>query len=414
MTSAGTRMRPVVNTVWGVLDSGFSALSTFSMGALAVRFLDTSTLALYSAFFFGWVIGQILPAQTAYMPSRLEANTARQLLAPRLVADVVRNPLPVLVAPVVAALSGLPLAAGVPSAQYGSAALAVAVLAVTSPHQNHARSSLHLLGLHAQAAVVSFITLAVQVALYLAVAAPFSHSPVALAILLGGLAIANLAGSAWAVVRLRHYPAAPAPSTRLLDRIGYLGGDLIEQVSGYVIVLVTAALLGKEAVAVLESARVLSSPVYVVSVGLLAIFGPGILRALGAADIPLLARRVRNQVFLAFTIGAIYVMLYLVVAPLVQQLLHSRADVALVAARAGVAALNMASYAVASVFFVTRRTREWNGINVAVNVVTLAVLPPALLLLGVYGMPVAAAAGSLVRLATAPRRAVRLAEQAAT
>lgn len=398
------RLRQSGNAAGGLLDAGLAAVSTFLMGSIVVRFLPTADLALYSSMFQAFVLCALLPTQLVYVPSQLSANVhsgrTGRLVAPDLLRDLRSHGVVVLVAAAVAATLGLPLAAQDGWDTYLPAAGGLFLLTIASPHQSHSRSVLHIAGRHGAAATVSAVTLAVQVvllALPIAALASPQSSHLALGAVLLGSAVANMAGSALTVVLLRRLEVSPASDTPFRIRIGFLTAEGIAQLTGYLAVLIVAALLGTAAVAQLEAARVIASPVQVLVAGLLAFLVPRGVRAVATGDQATYRRLSRFITTVMIIAGAAYAAFSLLASAALGRLLDRVVQPELVSARVVVTTIDSCAVPSGMALFAMRRVLAGNIVAVIANAVQLAVIPVALLVLGPIGMSVGQAAGSAVK-----------------
>jgi O-antigen/teichoic acid export membrane protein len=387
-------LRRIIGPLAGLTDAGFAALANLMMGVFAVRELGTTEVALFSLLFAGWVTSQLLPAQVSFVAARLAVNTMSTVVAPNLLLDLRRAAIPLLTASLFAAASGLPQLHAVGFEVYIWAALGCAALTLVAPIQAHVRAGLHLVGNHGAAATISGITFIVSlVAFIAALSLDFGKSAgYAFTTVAAANAISVLVGA----VILRRTPTAQYTVPRLGTRITYLGADLIIQASNYFVNVAVSVVLGSAALATLEAARVLTSPIAVVAIGLSAFFVPSIIRRL-AADPTSHRSTMAKLSGMIVLIGAVYSGLMLVLGDRLGLVLGTHADPTLSAARSGASTLEAAGSGVASVLFATGRSLTWVGLSAISSIVTLGLLFASMPLAGVFGVPIAQAAGSLVR-----------------
>jgi O-antigen/teichoic acid export membrane protein len=390
-------VRRVTQITSAFADSGFAALTNFGAGLFAVTQLSTTALALYSLLFAGWVTSQVLPAQMVYFPARLELNLSGQRAVPRVSYAPLRRRWPVFVAPIVAVASGIPLFTQFDQGTLLLTCLSVALLAVLAPLNAHLRATLHVLSLHSAAAASSFAGATVSVSVLAFAAAlgqrTFAESPwVPLLV----LAVANGLGLVACVWHLRRLPKVDGAVPGLRSQLQLVGPELASQVSNYVLSLLTLALLGVAAVASLEAARVVVSPIFVLLTGFASFYLPKALASLRSKPRQFL-NRMSIMSATSLALGAAYAVLLLLLPQATHLIFGSRVDVGLASARAGVAALEAAAGGISGGVFALGRGLAWNGISVATAVTAPLVLAVTAGTLGVYSVPLAQAVSAIVK-----------------
>ncbi|WP_375388156.1 hypothetical protein [uncultured Amnibacterium sp.] len=326
-------MRSSSKLLAGLTDSGSAAGATFFAGIIAVRELGTAPLALYALLFSSSVLAMVLPRQLHYIPAQLGANLERGRAAPHIAADGRRAIGADLLTVVIVLASGLPVLGQVEPPVFLALALTAAGFAVVSPLQDHVRSSLHLVDRHWSAAVCSAIVL-VTAAAAAGTLLLTSAGAVAPLIPFGSLLVANAVSVVVGLVLLRgsetHARYVPQP---LRIRSRFLFAEVTVQAAWFgcnsaVLVLVSAKALGD-----LEAARVLASPLNIVTTGLLTFLGPALLRSVAAKDAAAVRRGVLRVLLAILGAGLVYSVALAVLAGPVHVLLDRPVDVALVGAR---------------------------------------------------------------------------------
>jgi hypothetical protein len=392
-------LRRAIGVLSGVLDTGLAASANFAVGLFAVSILTAHELALYSLFFAGWIVAQLLPAQTAYLPARLAVNVLPEVCAPRARLDVRRGWLPVCAAPLLVSAAGLPVASHTDVRDYIYAAVAVAALTAVAPLQDHLRASLHIVQMHTSAALTSAATLAAALLglLLVALTGIGTGENAAVWVPFGVLVVANAAGILVGLACLSRAPRGQYELPAGGARLGYLGPPLITHSNLYLASVITAAVLGASTLATLEAARVMASPVVVVASGLATYISPTTIRHFVRSQFGRFRRRLVGMAALVVGVGAIYSALLLIFQGPAEHVFGRHADARLGALRAIVTSVDTSSTNAGSVLFVAGRPLAWNVVAAAGSLVALVALVPCLLVVGVFGAPLAQACGSALK-----------------
>ncbi|HEY0373980.1 MAG TPA: hypothetical protein VGC94_04240 [Amnibacterium sp.] len=387
----------------GLLDAGLAALATFLAGVIAVRLLDTRSLAVYAVLFSATVLGMLLPRQLHYVPAQLAANLEPDLRAPLLRSDLLRA-VPVSAGTFLVVLaSGLTLLGTAPLPVCLALGVTGAAYAAVSPFQDHVRAALHLVDRHYSAAACSVVlALVVGGGAVAVLVAP--RSPLDLLAPFGLLLLGNLISVALGTVLLRGAPSHRAYRPQPFgDRARLLLSEAAVQGAWFACNYAVLILLGAAALAHLETARILASPLTILATALVTFMGPAVLRRLRPT--PANPHGARNDIvrILATLVvgGAVYLAVLAVLRGPVGAVLAKSVDLGLTAARLGEVVVEGASTIVTLVVFALGRTRETLAISVTAGVTGLAATIALAPVLGLYALPVGQAIGMAVRLVIA-------------
>lgn len=276
-----TRLRFIFG---GLSDSAFAALSTFTVGLVAIRLLPDAGVALFSLMLTGYVIGMVLPRNIVLTHIELIANRSEELYVPRLRDSLLRARFPLAFAFAFAFVSGAPVWNHVTSGQYASMGLGAGVAALSGAMLAHIRATMHVVRLHEWAGLASLTQFIVTVGLILVGYKVLSGTG-RWALPFGALAAGQIVAIClWrAVVRRR--PVHPVGElTRLNSRMLYLVPVGAGQLAIYAQSGLVVSLMGPAAAASLESARVAASPVYILASGLGALLIPPLVRRLSKSS----------------------------------------------------------------------------------------------------------------------------------
>lgn len=383
----------------GLMDSGSAAAATFLAGIIAVRELGTAPLALYALLFSSSVLAMVLPRQLQYIPAQLGANLQRGRVAPHIAADLRRTAGADVLTVLIVVVSGLPLVGRVDAPTFLALTMTAAAFAVVSPLQDHVRSSLHLVDRHWSAAACSAIVLVV--AALVAVSALFiPGGAIAPLIPFGSLLIAKAASIALGAGLLRgadrHGRYVPDP---FRIRARFLFAEVTVQAAWFgcnsaVLVLVSAKALGD-----LEAARVLASPLNIVTTGLLTFMGPALLRAVAASDARGTRRGIRRVLAAILVSGIAYAVALTVLADPVRLLLHRPVELLLVGARLVSVVLEGFSGVLQYLVFGIGRSAASLGASVAAGVIGLVGTVLLIPVLREFALPVGQSIGMALRVA---------------
>lgn len=338
----------------------------------------------------------LLPQQLRLLPARIAAAQSQGLNVSNLGRDAL-GALPAFVAAVlVVAVCGVPaFMAGLPvDAESLFLVAGAALYVLTSPFQDHLRSSLHLVGRHWLAAFTSVSMLLLTCA-GLASALWLHIGAIAV---FGSLAFGNLGSAAIAVLLLkdvRRIPLVALPP--LLVRSRYVISDIVMQVSWYGASLFVVAILGNLALATLETARIASAPVFVLISGLSSVFVPVLIRATAGAH-EILRQKTWISLAALLGTGAAYSGLALAMAPVISMLTGRPISAPLAVARSAAFSLEGAGNSLASPLYARSKSWQWIQATAVGAFMSLATLPLFLSMFGPYGLPLAQALGMILRL----------------
>ncbi len=268
----------------GLVDSGASSLATFAAGIVANRLFNDSPdyLGAYGLFFASFLVASIVSNTGVFTPIEVRSLDLPREQRPRLILQSVRSAgivsfgIALIVCPATLLVpSSVPIGARV------ALAAAATALSAISPIQDHLRRLYHQADRSWGAAGISSVqVLSVAVIFSVAGLAGFTPSWMPIA----GLAAANVvsagAGLTWA---LRNLP--PPPDLRL--RLGQLlhsgkwilSGTFAQQISAYLVVAIVTIRSGADQAGYVEAARVISQPVTVFIVGIMAVLSPELMAA---------------------------------------------------------------------------------------------------------------------------------------
>ncbi|HEV7622645.1 MAG TPA: hypothetical protein VGO26_00800 [Amnibacterium sp.] len=384
----------------GLADASLAALGTFLAGIVAVRELDTRALAVYAVLFSATVLGMLLPRQLHYVPAQLGANLEPDLRSPLVGRDARRARLVSAGTFLIAVGSGLSLVGSAPVAVCLGMGLMAGLYAVVSPLQDHIRAALHLVDRHASAAVCS-VVLAATVGAGTVFGLTHHGAPGLELLPFGALFAGNVLSIGVGVLLLRGAPrhqgyvqqAVPVRARLLFSEVAVQGGWFA---CNYAILLV----LGGAVLAHLEAARVVASPITILTAALVTFMGPAVLRRLRST--PENPHGPRRDVLLVSGMvalgGALYIGVLALFGPVVSAILNKPLDLALASARIGEYVVEGVSTIVTLVVFAMGRTRLALGNSVVAGgagfLGTLVLAAP----LGPFALPVAQTLGMAARL----------------
>lgn len=388
-----------LRAIAGVVDAGGAAATNFLAGLIAVRLLDDGALTLYSLLSIAAVLAMLFPQQVGYLPYRLHVNVRTTNHRPSYWASVRIAFFPSLViAPIVIA-AGFPAFDMVTGPEYWATVSATCAFAVVSPFQDHLRMSLHVVGAHWRAAVVSAANFSVLLVCFtVAVLVPADVSAPSYVPFLA-LALANSCSAALAAVLL--VPFAPfneRPAGTLRSRSKLLVSDAIMQGMGYLSAAAVAVVLGAAASAALEAARVAAQPIYVLSTALANVYVPRIIRAVGNGERRAVARMVSRLSAVTVLAGTAYAAILLVAAPFVGALIGRTFEGPLGATRGLSFSAQAATSPFNSVYYAAGKVNRAIILSAVSALTGLAVLALSIGVLGVYAVPACLLAAAIVRL----------------
>ena len=269
----------------GVLDAGLSSLASFAVGLYAARALDAVQLGGYALASAAWGLAITVPAQLAFTPLEIIAVSCRAPGRLRFLRRSLMLGLWPTLLPAIAIPLWMPFA---PPAVRPDVVVALTITsvaaAIASPPQDHLRRMLHIAGRSWYATLVSVVQLVVAVGSLVVCSA--SHVPPWWAPF-GALALANVASLSMGVALARRRDVEGAtvalPPTRFaaVMRSGrwLLLTSLIPTAAAFVAAAIAAHLAGAAILGYAEVARLGGQPLLVLSTGLSATLGPGLVAA---------------------------------------------------------------------------------------------------------------------------------------
>lgn len=386
--------------VAGLGDAAVAALGTFLAGIVAVRELPTVSLAVYAVVFSASVLAMLLPRQLHYIPAQIAANLLDRVASPLVARDVRRAAGVNALMAVVIVLIALSLVSRAPVWVCLSLGVTAAAYALVSPVQDHIRAALHLVDRHMSAAVLSIVTTAV-VAVSSGIALLNPHTWWLVFIPFGGLTLGN-AVAVLVGLRLlasadmhREYEQAP-----LADRLRFLFSEVALQAAWFGCNYSILFLLGPLALAHLETARVVASPVMIVVTALLTFMGPAMLRKLQPTpENPHGPRRDLLTIFgMLAAITVVYLAALALFGPLVATVLNKPFDLALWTARLGSTLIEGSAGIAAFLVFAMGRTKVALANSFVGGGVGLGATVGLSFVLGPFALPFGQALGMLYRL----------------
>lgn len=280
------------------MDAGLASLATFGAGIFAVRQLTVDQLGAYALLFSALQVAIQIPAELVLIPSQVVAvdhPVERRL-------GMLRHSLPKgmglgLLAAFAVPLGVLPVLSVVPLEEVAPLAITAAALAWVSPIQDHFRSMFHLSSKSWSAAAISAVHLVATAGALLTISRSFPlWAP------LGALLIGNVASLilAWIMFRRINPVVSVKPSRAEISSVGrwLLLTGLSKTGAGYATRAALNALVGTAALGFVESARVVSQPINVLALGLMAQVGPKLTEASAQRDLSAVTRWRRRFVVL--------------------------------------------------------------------------------------------------------------------
>lgn len=276
----------------GLIDSCLSSLASFLMSLVAGKLLSEAGFGAYGVFYPAFITLSVIPQSSAYTPAELASVAIDRPRRVELLPQSLRAGLvPALLAALfIPAVLLLPSADAVEGSRLGFVLTAM-LLVVVSPTQDHIRRMLHQAGRSWSAASTSAVqVLVVGLALVIGVT---SHAPKDW-VPFGALGIANVISAVYGVRKAKQpaavpaldgvAPAEPPLRIRLIDLLRSSGGWMVmagvfTTAGSFINMAVLQGVVGSDAVAHGEGARVLAQPVTVLVIGLLAVLNPELMEA---------------------------------------------------------------------------------------------------------------------------------------
>lgn len=262
-----------------MVDSAASSIATFLVGLVAVRYLATDALGSYALAYSAFTLASAVPAALVFTP--VEAQAVEEAIGRRRLA-IVRPSLRLgLLTAVLASVLVAAIFLAVPSSTpagtqriFGGTLLALSSI---SPLQDHLRRLLHSADRSWDAAATSGVQ-AVVVAALLGLLLLLGQGDQAW-VPFGVLAVANVISTGWALLRCRHLGQPIGVDRSRVRRQGstLLAGAMALFCGNFAILALLTAQGGPPAVAQVEAVRLVSQPMTVLVVGLLAVYTPRVM-----------------------------------------------------------------------------------------------------------------------------------------
>jgi len=381
-------------------DSVLSAAGTFSIGIVALRVLDSNSVALYALTFSAGVAAMIVPQHMGYLPRRLAINRQQQRIRPNYLLDL-HGTLPYTgVAACAVALSSIPLWHLSDSTGLILLILGGIAWITASSFQDHVRTSLHISANHFTASAVSLV----QILVIVAVCAPVVLNVDASTRLtlpsfpFAVLAIANfISGLAGVLAHSRLRSAAPRQAVPFGVSLKTAVSGFLLQGGNYASSLCIVTILGSATLAELESVRISAQPVMIAGTALAAFFVPPAIRMQQAGDRNGALKQVARMCVILLVVGAVFTVIVPPFTILIEFLTGRQTSaglaMALVAAfalQAIIAPMNQLNIANSQYALAALSTMASIALTLATLLVTLHVLL-------LWAVPLAIALGAILR-----------------
>lgn len=293
----------------GQIDAGLASFATFAAGIFSIRFLPPASLGVYGLLFAAFQVANQVSTELVFIPSQVLALSQSNQLR----LGMVRNSIPrgsaiAGLAAIFVPIGAIPVIQAVSTNAFAALALTATFLAFVSPIQDHLRSMFHLTTRSWLAAFMSIVHLLVTGAglAFGSVSDP-TWAP------FGALAIGNVASLCFAAVMIRRIAPeiSPRPSRSELTSLGgwLLVTGFVRTASSYVTRVLLNAIAGIASLGFVEAARIVSQPINVLALGLMAQVGPRLTRASASKEGKEAKRWRRRFYFLLAAIALPYVLL---------------------------------------------------------------------------------------------------------
>jgi hypothetical protein len=311
----GSRLRRAVPA--GLLDAGTASLASFAITVQAARSFAPAELGTYALFYTAFIMTAVVPTHLLFSPAEISSIAYPEPRRLRLLDQSLhRGLLLALGTAVIGMLAAVVGTAGAPGHLVVPLVLTSVACTAVSPVQDHVRRLLHFAGHSWKAAAVSTTQLAGALGSLLA----FSqfHVPVAW-VPFGALLCANVVsltvGLRLSAAARRGFPALDRLATVDLLRSGrwLLLVGLTPAAARFIAGVLVTHLASAATFGYFEASRVVAQPVYVLQMGLAAVFTPGLLKA-GSERAAGLASRVSFPFKVLLSAGALLYLLAVSVA----------------------------------------------------------------------------------------------------
>lgn len=406
--------RNVAKSAFGAVsslaDSAGSAVANFLVGLSAVRSLPDEGIAVFSICMLSFIASMLLPQQIVYFPSRTMSNLSESRSRPSLRRDILKAKYTLLAAALAVVAFTAPFAHLLSLGDYLALAGSTVVASIFGSLQGHMRASLHVIGLHGVAAIISVSSLLVSSALLIVgnLAASAFDTPFRYAVPFVSLSLGFVAGLPIWIGATR----TVAPMNGQIDwgfgrRVLFIVPDLTIQITWYLMGLLVVSIIGPAGLASLEAARVVSAPVFVLAGGLSSYFLPIIIRHMAEGRRAVFSRLLIGGTFIIVLCAALYAIAVSVGHSVVALLLQRQYGSELSAGRSISNGLEGASNLLSSVFLASDRPIYAISFVVSSSLIGIALTAPLLVAFGPMGMIIAQFVVSLGRLAMGAHVAAR-------
>jgi O-antigen/teichoic acid export membrane protein len=266
----------------GLLDAALSSLASFVVTFYAARLLPSADLGIYALFFNAFVMAAVVPTQLLFSPAEIASLPYPRRRRLGLLDQSLRmGCLPVIGAATLGTLAAVAGSVGASGTVVIPLTLTCLLCTAVSPVQDHVRRLLHFAGVSWRAAAMSVVQLLTVVGSLLLLARLRIPTPW---LPFGALLIANILSLALGLIL-----AADRGNFEPLERIAVR--DLFRSGRWLVLVGLTPAvawflsgvlvthLAGAATLGFVEAARVVSMPVFVLTMGLSAVLVPRLMEA---------------------------------------------------------------------------------------------------------------------------------------
>lgn len=266
----------------GLLDAALASLASFIVTFYAARSLSSAELGTYALFFNAFIMAAVVSTQLLFSPAEIASLRYRGRRRLGLLEQSLRlGYLPAIGAAVVGTLAAVAGSVGASGAVVAPLTATCVLCAAVSPVQDHVRRLLHFAGVSWRAAamsVVQFVTVIASLLLLTRLRVPTPWLP------FGALLIANVVSLSLGLILAvdRHnYEPLERMAVRDLFRSGrwlVLVG-LTPPVAWFLSGVLLTHLVGAATLGFVEAARVVSMPVFVLTMGLSAVLAPRLMEA---------------------------------------------------------------------------------------------------------------------------------------
>jgi O-antigen/teichoic acid export membrane protein len=266
----------------GLLDAALASLASFVVTFYAARLLPAADLGTYALFFNAFVMAAVVPTQLLFSPAEIASLPYPRRRRLGLLDQSLRmGCLPVVGAATLGTLAAVAGSVGASRTMVIPLTLTCLLCTVVSPVQDHVRRLLHFAGVSWRAAAMSVVQLLAVVGSLLLLTRLRIPTPW---LPFGALLIANILSLALGLLLTadrRNFEPLERMAVRDLFRSGrwlVLVG-LTPAVAWFLSGVLVTHLAGATTLGLVEAARVVSMPVFVLTMGLSAVLVPRLMEA---------------------------------------------------------------------------------------------------------------------------------------